>query len=274
MSPPTIVLITGANQGIGYQVAKQLLALPNYYVLLGSRDPAAGAAAASSLDPTGKSIEPIILDVTDDASIERATAYISQTFGSLDTLINNAGINAELGHYRLHSESPLGENETQITYPSGPALRTILKETYDVNVFGAAALTEACIPLLEQSQSQFGEESRTKTPKIVFVSSRTGSLGLADTGGPEGSAAFRSPRFPVYRSSKAAVNMVMLHFARRFESRNWKVNASCPNLTATRLSSGMGRDPAESARNVVELATLGSDGPTGIYCDDQGGVPW
>jgi NAD(P)-dependent dehydrogenase (short-subunit alcohol dehydrogenase family) len=262
MPPKTNILITGANQGIGYEVAKQLLALPNTtnHILLGSRDPTRGAAAAKELDPTGASVTPITLDVTDDTSIADAASHIADKFGHLDVLVNNAGINNELELYRQNK-----------MHPASAELRGLFKSAFDVNVFGAAAVTEAFVPLLEKSEES---ENTAAPPRLVFVSSHTGSLALADDGGPAAETKFQNPMFPVYRSSKAALNMVMLHYARRFEGRNWKVNASCPNLTATRFSGGVGRKPAVSAENIVRLACLGADGECGSYSDENGGVPW
>lgn len=253
----TIVLITGATQGIGLEVARQLCAShPDYLILLGARDPERGAQAAASIQQsTGhEAIEPITIDVTSDTSIAEAARHVSTKYGSLDVLINNAGINNEV----------LGRDAGR------SSLRNLYREAYDVNVFGAAMTTEAFIPLLSKSNS-------SNPPRIVFVSSHTGSLALRSDPTAASGAWYtrtRTPTCPINRSSKAALNMLTLHYATRFEREGWKVNASCPSLTATGFSGGVGRPVGESARNVVRLATLGGEGETGTYSDEEGVVPW
>ncbi|KAJ5818510.1 hypothetical protein N7474_004101 [Penicillium riverlandense] len=263
----TIVLITGANQGIGFEVAKQILeSHKTYYILLGSRDPERGVKAAAELDSTGASVEPITIDVTDDASIERAAEQVASKHGRLDVLINNAGINNEIDIALARMKR---EKEGITEEPKMPLaeLRKLYREAYDVNVFGAAAVTEAFIPLLEKAAAL--------PPRIVFVSSHTGSMGIRSDPSQEMYPRQHKPIGPVYRSSKAAFNMLMLHYAATFEDKGGKVNASCPNLTATSFARGMGGRPvSESAVNIVRLATLGKDGETGTYSDENGPVPW
>lgn len=262
-APSTIVLITGANQGIGYAVAKQLLAHENYLILLGSRDAERGAKAAAELDPSGTRIEPITIDMTDDASIQQAAEHVSSKYGHLDVLVNNAGINNELALY-MKQQTGDAQNEK----PSLTQLRDLYREVYEVNLFGAAITTEAFTPLLEKAVA--------KPARIVFVSSHTGSLGLRTDPSTEFYAKQKIPAFPIYRSSKTALNMLTLHYAAKFQEQGWKVNASCPNLTDTSFSgnSGLGRPASESAVNIVRLATLSADGENGVYSDENGVVPW
>lgn len=259
---PTIVLITGANQGIGYAVAKQLHQLDNYHILLGSRNAEHGAKAAAEIDPSGEKIESITIDVTDDASIHSATEYITRKYGHLDVLVNNVGVNNELALFWKQQAS--GNNEPL----SLTELRQLYREAYDVNLFGAAITTEAFTPLLENSVA--------KPVRIVFVSSHTGSLGLRTDPSSDFYEKMKSPSFPIYRSSKSALNMLTLHFAAKFQEKGWKVNGSCPNLTDTNFSGnrGIGRPASESAKNIVRLATLSSDGEHGVYSDEDGVVPW
>ncbi|KAJ5247120.1 hypothetical protein N7468_002103 [Penicillium chermesinum] len=256
----TIVLITGANQGIGYHVAKQLAAHENYLVLLGSRNPKNGQDAAAEIDSSGKTVQPITIDVTDDTSIQQAAEQVESRYGRLDVLINNAGISLEMAHK--------GEGRDENHIPTLSEKRQIWRDTYEANLFGAAITTEAFTPLLEKS---------TATPaRIVFVSSHTGSLGLRTDPSTSWFERMSSASFPVYRSSKAAMNMLTLHYAALFRERGWKVNASCPNLTNTNFTGnrGIGRPPSASAMNIVRLATLGKDGETGQYSDELGVVPW
>lgn len=150
MSGPNIVLITGGNRGIGLGVARNLaLQYPDYTVIISSRSLEEGKKAASLLNAEGlTSVTSIEIDVTSDASVSAAKNHIEESYHHLDVLINNAGIALDIKDREKYS------------------LREMMKRTYDVNVFGAAAVTEAFIPLLEKSSN----------PRIVFTSSTVGSL--------------------------------------------------------------------------------------------------
>jgi NAD(P)-dependent dehydrogenase (short-subunit alcohol dehydrogenase family) len=277
----SIVLITGANQGIGYEVAKLILSRhEDHYILLGCRNLDRGARAAKELDPTGTSVEPITIDVSDDDSIEAATEYVTGKYGRLDVLINNAGINNELEFLLQQSvnKTKSGDNQKpdfgqlreeikkqQTEKTNLSQLRQLYRDAYEVNLFGAAATTEAFKQLLAKAASP---------PRIVFVSSHTGSLGIRSNPSSEMWTQLSSPSFPMYRSSKAALNMLTLHYAAMFKEKGWKVNASAPNLTATGFSHGVGRPASESAVNIVRLATLKADGESGTYSDENGTVAW
>ena len=159
-------------------------------------------------------------------------------FGRLDVLINNAGISL---------------NEEGI---SGHALQTAYQDVFAVNIFGAALTTEAFIPLLSVSTA----------PRIVFMSSSLGSL-AERWGNPV--------VLPIYRSSKAALNMLMLHYAMKYKDDRWKVNASCPGYCATNLNAYSGYDtPENGALNAVRLAILGEDGETGTFSNKEGVIAW
>ncbi|GAB6902128.1 SDR family NAD(P)-dependent oxidoreductase [Kineosporia succinea] len=174
------------------------------------------------------------LDVTDDASVAAALATIDQAQGRLDVLVHNAGVQ-EFGPF------------------DGPsALRT-----FDVNAVGIVRVTEAALPLLRRSQN----------PNVVTVSSAAGSFGVTtDPGFPL--------RIPVYGASKAAATMLTVQYA-KFE-KGIKFNAVEPGFTATDMTAGFegGRPARESAAVVVGLATLGVDGPTGTFTDENGTLPW
>lgn len=174
------------------------------------------------------------LDVTDDASVAEALKTIDDVEGHLDVLVNNAGIQ-EFGPF------------------DGPsALRT-----FDVNAAGIIRVTEAALPLLRRSAN----------PNVVTVSSSAGSFGI--TTGPD---------FPlnltIYSASKAAATMITMQYA-KFQ-KDIKFNAVEPGFTATDLTAGFDapNTPEVSAQVVVNLAVLGTDGPTGTFTDVNGPLPW
>lgn len=246
----TIVLITGANRGIGYGLARKLAREhPDYHILIGSRNINQGLEAASSLssysENTGQAatVSALQLDVTSDASIAAAASHIQKTHGRLDVLVNNAGI-------------ALDVKEPQAS------IRSLMQRTFETNVFGAAAVTDAFIPLLEKST----------TPRIVFTSSSVGSLTrAADLTNPWSKAPITA-----YRTSKAALNMLMLSYAVILHDRGFKVNASCPGHIGTDLNDHRGTGSIDDgAVNLARLVTLGEeDGETGTFSTSEGVRPW
>lgn len=237
--PETAALVTGGNGGIGLEAARRLAA-HGLTVWIGARDLARGERAARELGPNARAVR---LDVTDAATIEAAAERI----GELDILVNNAGVN------------PGGEDITQTT------LRQ-LRDAFETNVFGLVLITRAFLPAL----------ARSPHPRIVNVSSGTGSL--AWSGAPN--AQFDATRVKggglAYRSSKTAVNAVTLLTAQALGD-GVKVNALAPGLRRTNLVPGMdtGGDPAEAGAAIVRLALLPDDGPTGaLWSWDGRRVPW
>lgn len=179
----------------------------------------------------------MLFSVTSDKSIAAAAQQVTSKFGRLDVLINNAGV-------CLNDE---------LTFP--PSLRNF-QETFAVNIFGATLTTEAFLSLLSASSA----------PRVVFMSSQMGSL--ANRWGNPIS-------LPIYRSSKAALNMIMLHYASKYKDYGWKINAVCPGYCATNLNDFAGLDtPANGALNAVRLATLEEDGETGTFSNKEGTVAW
>jgi NAD(P)-dependent dehydrogenase (short-subunit alcohol dehydrogenase family) len=240
-----VALVTGANKGLGKEVARQLGRL-GATVLLGSRDRARGERAAAELVAEGLAVHPLQLDVTDEASVRAAVDHVRNRYGRLDVLVNNAGI---------------------LVAP--PALETTvddLRTTYETNVFGVVTVTRAMLPLLVGAPA----------PRIVNVSSTTASLTY--NAGPD--ARFgNTPSNFAYASSKAAVTMLTVQYANAFrgspEHRHVKVNAATPGHIATDLNGHSGpRTPAQGARIVVRLATLAEDGPSGGFFNDDGQLPW
>ncbi|MET8814494.1 SDR family NAD(P)-dependent oxidoreductase [Streptomyces sp. NPDC004549] len=227
----TITLITGANKGIGYETARQLLAA-GHVVYVGARDADRGEKAAAALGARF-----VQLDVTDDASVRDALRKIEEEEGRLDVLVNNAGILAE---------GPI----------DGPAAL----KAFDTNAVGIVRVTEAALPLLRGSSN----------PVVVNVSSSAGSFWAVTN--PDRLES--TLPLPLYSASKAAATMLTVQYAKAHPGI--KFNAVEPGPTATDMTAafGIGREPEASARVVVRLATLGADGPTGTFQDENGELPW
>jgi NAD(P)-dependent dehydrogenase (short-subunit alcohol dehydrogenase family) len=237
-----IALVTGANKGIGFEIARQLGG-QGMFTLVGSRDEERGLAAAGELTAQGLSAAAVAIDVTDDASISRAAKEIGQRYGHLDVLVNNAGIT---GSFR---GAPSEVTPDQ------------LRQVYDTNVFGVVAVTNAMLPLLRRSPAG----------RIVNMSSGLGSLAQSSDPGSE----FGSYNLITYQSSKTALNAVTVGYAKELRETPIKVNAADPGFTATDLNNHRGYRTVEQAAVIaVRLATLGADGPTGTFEDENGPVPW
>ncbi|KUM99838.1 short-chain dehydrogenase [Streptomyces yokosukanensis] len=231
-------LVTGANKGIGHHIAR-LLAAEGFIVYVGSRDAGRGQEAAAEI---GSGARPLVLDVTDEDGVARAAARIDR----LDVLVNNAGIAVTL-------DSPTESTPAEF------------RRTYETNVLGVVAVTNAFLPALR----------RSARPRIVNVSSGTASLAWSTGPNPQftpgsGSAA-------AYRSSKAALNALTVLYAQTL-GEPFKVNALAPGARATDLNPRArvrGGDPEEGARGAVGLALLPDDGPSGgFFSWDGTPVPW
>jgi NAD(P)-dependent dehydrogenase (short-subunit alcohol dehydrogenase family) len=236
-----IALISGANKGIGFEIARGLGA-KNIKVLMGARDAARGQAAVDKLTAEGADARFVQLDVTDQATIQRAAEWIEKEFGRLDILVNNAGI-GDMG-----------------AKPSGANLARV-REVYETNLFGPMAMTQAMLPLLRKS----------KHGRIVNVSSGLGSLTLSNQpGSPVSQMSILG-----YNTSKTALNSMTVQFANELRDTPIKVNAICPGYCATDLNGHSGpRTAAQGAIAAIEYATIGADGPTGGYFDEDGPMPW
>ena len=245
MSAPTVALVTGANRGLGRETARQL-AERGIKVLLGCRDLDRGLETARALAADGAEVSALQLDVTDPVGVADVARRLLDQRGTLDILVNNAGAFS-------------GATATQTT-------QIQLRHTFEVNVFGVVNAIHALLPLLAESPA----------PRIVNVSSTTASIALTSEGAEiPGDASRRL----AYASSKAALNMLTVQYARAFGQdpllRHVKINSASPGYTATDMNGYRGsRHVSEGARIIVELATLPDDGPTGGFFDDQGAVPW
>jgi NAD(P)-dependent dehydrogenase (short-subunit alcohol dehydrogenase family) len=252
MNDKRVALITGANQGIGLQIAKDLAA-KNFTVLVGSRDLAKGERAVRTIDGDARAIQ---LDVTDAASIAAAAARIRQELGRLDVLVNNAAIS---NTNRRPGQSV--EEYSRTTRPSNVSL-TEMRAVWETNVFGALAVYQAMLPLLREA----------KEARIVNVSSGAGSLTL----NADPTFVHRAIFGPVYPASKTAMNAVSLAMAIELESTGIKVNACSPGFTKTNLNGFAGTETVEEgAAEAVRLALLGPEGPTGTFSHARmGNLPW
>jgi NAD(P)-dependent dehydrogenase (short-subunit alcohol dehydrogenase family) len=250
MNDQAVALVTGANKGIGLQIAKDLAA-HGLTVLVGARDLERGEAAARAL---GGSARALALDVTDAESVAAAAERIRNDFGRLDVLVNNAGIS--------HAGDP-GKSFEDMLAAGRPSVASIaeVRAVFETNVFGVIAVTQAMLPLLREAPAA----------RIVNVSSVVGSLSLQAAP----TSPFRSIQSVAYLPSKSALNSITLAFANELENTRIKVNAACPGFTATDLNAFRGtRSVQEGAREPVRLALLGPDGPTGTFSNDEGAIPW
>lgn len=241
MSEQTIALVTGANKGIGYEIAAGLGAL-GWSVGIGARDHQRREDAVAKLRADGVDAFAVSLDVTDDASVAAAAALLEERAGRLDVLVNNAGIAG--------------------AWPEEPSTVTpaSIRAVVETNVIGVVRVTNAMLPLLRRSER----------PRIVNQSSHVASLTLqttpgVDLGGISGA----------YSPSKTFLNAITIQYAKELSDTNIKINNACPGYVATDLNGFHGTStPADGARIAIRLATLPDDGPTGGMFDDAGHVPW
>jgi NAD(P)-dependent dehydrogenase (short-subunit alcohol dehydrogenase family) len=247
-----IALVTGANQGVGFQVAKELVA-NGVTALVGSRDFERGQAAAKEI---GEGSIALQLDVTDKASITAAAERIRKEFGRLDLLVNNAAISNTT---KLPGMS-IAEY-AKLTRPSNVSLYEV-RAVWETNVFGVLAVYQAMLPLLRESSDA----------RIVNVSSGVGSL--TDNANP--ACAYRAIFGPVYPASKTALNAITLAMMVELESTGIKVNLVSPGFTKTNLNGYAGTESLEDgSREVVRVALLGPDGPTGTFTRSENvTIPW
>lgn len=242
-----IALVTGATRGIGRETVRQL-AEAGVHTLLAGRNRDKAVQAALELQAQGLPVEAIALDVTDAASIAAAAKEVEQRHGRLDILINNAGILAD-------------DASKKVSEQSLEAWRT----TFDTNVFGLIAVTQAFLPLLRKSTAG----------RIVNVSSALGSVTLhADP-----SSFIYDFKIPAYNVSKSAVNAWTVQLAYELKDSSIKVNTIHPGYVKTDMNNVEGEqrgelDVPEGARTSVMLALVDKDGPTGgfFYMDQV--LPW
>jgi NAD(P)-dependent dehydrogenase (short-subunit alcohol dehydrogenase family) len=241
MSEQRVAVVTGANKGIGLEIARQL-ARKGIRVHLGSRDEARGREAAEKLRAEGLDVAPLRLDVTNERSVADVAKQVEREAGRLDILVNNAGIAIDDG-------------------PPSRVSLDALRRTYETNVFGLVRVTQAFLPLLRRSDAG----------RIVNLSSGLGSL----TQNSDPKWQYSGVKFLAYNSSKTAVNAITIQFAWELRDTPIKVNAADPGYVATDLNRHQGiRSVEQGAATPVRLALLPADGPTGGYFNDEGRLPW
>ncbi|GAA3969715.1 SDR family oxidoreductase [Mucilaginibacter dorajii] len=243
-----IALVTGANKGIGFEVARQL-AQNGFFVYLGSRSIESGWAAVEKLKAEGlQNVEAVQLEVTNQQSIDATRAVIGKKTEVLDVLVNNAGISGG--------------------FPQSALSATIdqFRAVYETNVFGVVAVTQAFIDLLKKSVE----------PRIVNVSSAMASLSLAADPSMPG----YDNKMAVYQSSKSALNMYTVNLAYALRDLPFKVNAVCPGYTKTDFTGHQGTSTVQEAgQRIAKYALIDQYGPTGgffsaEYFPEPASCPW
>ncbi len=235
MSEKKVALVTGANKGLGFEIARQL-GKQGITVVLGARGDKAKKAAAT-LKAEGIDAHPLTLEVTNAADIAALPGYFEKTFGRLDILVNNAGVNLD---------------------PEGDSV-DVLRRTYEVNVFAPYAITKALLPLLEKSPSG----------RVVNQSSILGSLETVSSGGAG------KWLVPAYSSSKAALNMLSVAMAQGLKDTKVKVNAAHPGWVKTDMGGQEAPlSVEEGAKTAVLLATLPPDGTRGTFTHAGKELAW
>lgn len=237
-----VALVTGANKGIGLEIARQL-GQAGVTVLLGARDGGRGEAAAATLRAEGLDVLAIALDITDAASVKQAAASIATKHGRLDILVNNAGINVA------------GDG------PPSSASVDVARRVFETNFFGALAVTQAMLPLLRQAPSA----------RIVNLSSALGSIATnADPSSP-----YFDARLIGYNASKAALNMLTVQLAGELRGTAIIINSASPGYVRTDLTGNTGYlSASEGAATPVRLALLTGADPQGKFVSAEGEVRW
>ncbi|MDQ6914063.1 MAG: SDR family oxidoreductase [Verrucomicrobiota bacterium] len=244
MTTNKIALVTGANKGIGLETVKQL-ARQGMTVLLGARDTKKGEAAAEKLREEKLDVQFLEIDVNDTASIRKAAGKVEREFGLLDILINNAGVMAD-------DEKKKASEQTLETW----------RKTFETNLFGVVATTQAFLPLLRKSVAG----------RIVNLSSILGSITYHAT---PGSPVYDSKGYTSYNVSKSAVNAWTVQLAYELQDTKIKVNAAHPGWVKTDMGGkGATMEIPDGARTSVELATLEEGGPNGAYIHMGEVLPW
>ncbi|MCC3762306.1 SDR family oxidoreductase [Glycomyces sp. TRM65418] len=244
-----IAIITGANKGIGIEIARGL-GKRGLTVLVGARSAERGETAAATLRDEGLDAHFLHLDVTDETIVAAAAKQVEEQYGKLDVLVNNAAIALADGDW----------NTSELTVATA-------RKVFETNVLGVVAVTNAFLPLIRKSDAG----------RIVNVSSEIGSLSfMTDPSKP-----FYTQQCGAYGASKSALNMLTVSWSKELEPTGIKINAVTPGFTATDLNGNQGtRRPVDAAAVAVDMALIGDDGPNGGFFHkgveylDSPVVPW
>lgn len=247
MSSKLITLVTGANQGLGYYAVQQLSATGKYHILMGSRDLSKAEKAIQTLtddksaNAKPENVEPIQIDMGSDESIQEAAKTVEKKYGHLDILMLNAGISHAPGTTREHYQ-----------------------QVYDTNVFGTAVTVDTFLPLLKKSTAPGGK-------RIAFTSSGLSSLKWA----LESDTNYSAANYPIYRSTKTALNMVMLYYVKTLEKDGFVISSSDPGYCSTNLNAYNGmKDPREGAKVLIRAAVAPKEEVHGYVIDEESKEPW
>lgn len=239
MTTSKVALITGANKGLGFEIARQL-GQRGITVVVAARDLTKAADAATRLRSEGIEAEPMKLDVTSQKDIDALPGFFREKFGRLDLLINNAGINLDF---------------------SGPVTPDSMRATFETNTVAPFAVTQALLPLLREAPAG----------RIVNHSSIMGSLTVMGNS----AQAADDMTAPAYCASKAALNMLTVIQARQLAGTHIKVNAAHPGWVKTDMGTNVApMEIVDGAKTAVELALLPDDGPTGGFFHLGQRLPW
>ncbi len=229
-------LVTGANRGIGYEVARQLVK-KGYVVIVTGRDDGRVESAVKKLRKEKLDVAGLTLDVTDPASVAFAEKFVARNYGRLDVLVNNAGLMLDTPRVKQFENA----DEQQI------------RTTFETNFFGPFRLMQAFLPLMKEHG--YG--------RIVNVSSTMGQL--TDS----------RPGYASYRTSKTALNQLTRLVALDAGDYDIKCNSVCPGWVRTGMGGpDADRSTAKGAETIVWAATLGKDGPTGGFFKDKKSLEW
>ena len=240
-----IALVTGANNGMGFEVVRQLVKKGNK-VILGARDEVKGQEAKSKLKQEGIEVDFVKLDIDDEASIKNAAQLVGDKYGKLDILINNAGINPEypLGVFKIE------ELET-----------SLVRSIFETNFFGPFIAIREFLPLLRKSEAG----------RIVNISSSLGSL----NGQTNPENAYYGINTLAYATSKTALNALTVQVAKQIENTNIKINSVCLGWVKTDMGSEYAPKTIEEGVTItIKMATIDENGSNGGYFNEEGEITW